>query len=55
MRKQTIGSRLDDFLQEEAMLEEVMLEEVTAVVLKCVITWQIAQEMKTRPLTKALA
>lgn len=50
MRKQTIGSRLDDFLQEEAMLEEV-----TAVVLKCVITWQIAQEMKTRPLTKALA
>ena len=48
MRKQNIGSRLDEFLQEEAMLEEV-----TAVVLKRVIAWQIAAEMKAQQLTKA--
>ncbi|PKO60137.1 MAG: Fis family transcriptional regulator, partial [Betaproteobacteria bacterium HGW-Betaproteobacteria-17] len=41
MGKQNIGSSFDDFLQQEAMLEEV-----TAVALKRVIAWQIAEEMK---------
>jgi antitoxin HicB len=48
MRRQNIGSNFDDFLQGEAMLEEV-----TAVALKRVIAWQIAEEMKVRQLTKA--
>jgi transcriptional regulator with XRE-family HTH domain len=48
MGKQNIGSSLDDFLQEETMLEEV-----TAVALKRVIAWQIAEEMKAQQLTKA--
>jgi predicted XRE-type DNA-binding protein len=47
MTKKHIGSRLDDFLSEEAMLEEV-----TAVAIKRVIAWQIAQEMQTQQLTK---
>jgi transcriptional regulator with XRE-family HTH domain len=48
MGKQNIGSSLDDFLQVEGMLEEV-----TAVALKRVIAWQIAEEMKAQQLTKA--
>jgi len=48
MGTQNIGSSFDDFLQEEAMLEEV-----TAVALKRVIAWQIAEEMKAQQLTKA--
>ncbi len=48
MGKQNIGSSFDDFLQQEAMLEEV-----TAVALKRVIAWQIAEEMKAQQLTKA--
>ena len=48
MGKHNIGSSFDDFLQEEAMLEEV-----TAVALKRVIAWQIAEEMKAQQLTKA--
>ena len=48
MGKHNIGSRFDDFLQQEAMLEEV-----TAVALKRVIAWQIAEEMKAQQLTKA--
>jgi antitoxin HicB len=48
MGKHNIGSNFDDFLQEEAMLEEV-----TAVALKRVIAWQIAEEMKAQQLTKA--
>ena len=47
MAKKNIGSSFDDFLKEEAMLEEV-----TAVVMKRVIAWQIAQEMKAQQLTK---
>ncbi len=42
-----IGSRFDDFLAEEAMLEET-----TAVAIKRVVAWQIAQEMKAQHLTK---
>ncbi len=47
MSKNNIGSNFDDFLKEEAMLEEV-----TAVAMKRVISWQIAQEMKAQQLTK---
>ena len=47
MGKKNIGSSLDDFLKEEAMLEEV-----TAVALKRVIAWQIADEMKSQQITK---
>ena len=47
MAKKNIGSSFDDFLKEEAMLEEV-----TAVEMKRVIAWQIAQEMKVQQLTK---
>lgn len=46
MRKH-IGSSFDDFLKEEAMLEEV-----TAVAMKRVIAWQIAEEMKAQNITK---
>lgn len=47
MAKKNVGSRFDDFLQEEAILEEV-----TAVAMKRVISWQIAQEMQVQQLTK---
>lgn len=47
MGKKSIGSSFDDFLQEEAMLDEV-----TAVALKRVIAWQIAEEMKSQKITK---
>ncbi len=47
MAKKNIGSSFDDFLKEEAMLEEV-----TAVALKRVIAWQIAEAMKAQQLTK---
>ena len=47
MAKKNIGSSFDDFLKEEAMLEEV-----TAVAMKRVLSWQIAQEMKAQQLTK---
>jgi DNA-binding Xre family transcriptional regulator len=47
MSNRHIGSSFDDFLQEEAMLETA-----TAVPLKRVIAWQIAEEMKNQNLTK---
>jgi len=47
MAKKHIGSSFDDFLHEEAMLEEA-----TAVAIKRVISWQIAEEMKNQQLTK---
>lgn len=47
MSNKHMGSRFDDFLEDEGMLEEV-----TAVALKRVIAWQIAQEMKAQNLTK---
>jgi predicted XRE-type DNA-binding protein len=47
MNKKHIGSDFDDFLAEEAMLQET-----TAVAIKRVIAWQIAQEMQTQHLTK---
>jgi hypothetical protein len=48
MAKKNMGLSFDDFLKEEAMLEDV-----TAVAMKRVISWQIAQEMKAQQLTKA--
>jgi antitoxin HicB len=48
MGKKNIGSRFDDFLQEEAILEDA-----TAVALKRVIAWQIAEEMKAQQITKS--
>lgn len=47
MSKKNIGSSLDEFLADEAMLEQA-----TAVAVKRVISWQIAQEMKAQSLTK---
>lgn len=47
MSNKHMGSRFDDFLEDEGMLEEN-----TAVALKRVIAWQIAQEMKVQNLTK---
>ncbi len=48
MDKTNIGSSFDDFLK-----EEVLLDEVTAVAVKRVIAWQIAEEMKAQNLTKS--
>lgn len=47
MSNKHIGSSFDDFLEDEAMLQET-----TAVALKRVIAWQIAEEMKAQRLTK---
>lgn len=47
MGKKNIGSSFDAFLKEEAMLENA-----TAVALKRVITWQIAEAMKVQQITK---
>lgn len=42
-----VGSDFDDFLAEEGLLEQT-----TAVAIKRVIAWQIAEAMKARGLTK---
>ena len=47
MGKKHIGSNFDEFLKEEALLEDA-----TAVALKRVIAWQIAEEMKVQQITK---
>ena len=47
MNKKHVGSSFDDFLAEEAMLEEV-----TAMAVKRVLAWQIAQAMRAQKLTK---
>jgi predicted protein tyrosine phosphatase len=49
MGKKNIGSSFDDFLAEEAILEES-----TAVAMKRVIAWQIAQEMTKTDLAKRM-
>jgi antitoxin HicB len=48
MNKKNIGSSFDEFLEEEALLDAA-----TAVAVKRVIAWQIAQEMKAQHLTKS--
>lgn len=45
--QQHIGSNFEDFLQEEGILEET-----TAIAIKRVLSWQIAQAMKEQNLTK---
>ncbi len=47
MNKKHIGENFDDFLHEEGLLEEV-----EAVAIKRMVSFQIAQEMKRRRLTK---
>ena len=47
MSKKNIGSSFDEFLKEDAMLEGA-----TAVAMKRVISWQIAEEMKAQQITK---
>jgi predicted XRE-type DNA-binding protein len=42
-----LGSHFDDFLEEEALLEAA-----SAVAIKRVVAWQIAQEMKAQKLSK---
>ena len=48
MNEQPIGSRFDDFLAEEGILEET-----TAIAIKRVVAWQIAEAMRQQHLTKA--
>jgi len=48
MAKSNIGSNFDDFLQEENLLEEV-----TAVAVKRVVAFQLAQKMLESKLSKA--
>ncbi|MFG0466588.1 Fis family transcriptional regulator [Pseudomonas putida] len=45
---QHIGSNFDDFLAEQGLAEEV-----SAAALKRVISWQIAEAMKSQKVTKA--
>lgn len=47
MKKENIGSSFDDFL-----IEEGALEDATAVAVKRVIAWQIAQAMKKQKMSK---
>ena len=47
MGKKNIGSSFDEFLKKNGTLEDA-----TALALKRVIAWQIAEEMKTQHLTK---
>lgn len=46
-RKSAVGSSFDDFLDSEGLHAEV-----TALALKRVIAWQVAEEMKRQSLTK---
>ena len=45
--KKHVGSRLEDFLEEEGILEEATTEAV-----KRVVAWQLAEEMKAKRITK---
>lgn len=47
MSNEYIGSSFDDFLKDDAALESV-----SAVAIKRVIAWQIAEEMKAKRMTK---
>lgn len=47
MGNKHLGSSFDDFLKEEALLEDA-----TAVALKRVVAWQLAEEMKAQQITK---
>ncbi len=47
MNEEHVGSRFDDFMEEESMLENA-----TAIAVKRVIAWQITHEMQDQKLTK---
>lgn len=48
MKKERVGSSFDDFLKEEGLLAEC-----EAGALKRVVTWQLAQEMRRRRISRA--
>jgi predicted XRE-type DNA-binding protein len=47
LRKQHIGSGVEDFLEKEGILEES-----TAKAIKAVIAWQLAEQMRTKRMSK---
>jgi antitoxin HicB len=47
LKKEHIGSRVENFLEEEGILEES-----TAKAIKAVIAWQLAEQMKTKRVSK---
>ena len=47
LKAQHIGSSFEDFLEEEGILEES-----TARAIKAVIAWQLAEQMKSRRISK---
>jgi len=47
LKNQHIGSSVEDFLEEEGILEES-----TAKAIKAVIAWQLAEQMKTKRMSK---
>jgi hypothetical protein len=47
LKKEHIGSSVEDFLEEEGLLEES-----TARAIKAVIAWQLAEQMKTKRMSK---
>lgn len=49
MKRKHVGSRLEEFLDDEGMLEDC-----TAIALKRVVAWQIQQAMKDAHLTKSV-
>jgi DNA-binding Xre family transcriptional regulator len=48
MAKRNVGSKFDDFLEEEGILEEV-----SAIAVKRVIAFQLAEKMSEKNLTKS--
>jgi len=47
LRKEHIGSSVEDFLEEQGILEES-----TAKAIKAVIAWQLAEQMKSKRMSK---
>jgi transcriptional regulator with XRE-family HTH domain len=47
LKKERIGSSVEDFLEEEGILEES-----TARAIKAVIAWQLAEQMKSKRMSK---
>lgn len=48
MSKKNMGSSIDDFLKEEGIFEETQVQAV-----KEVVSWQLAQAMKDKKISKA--
>ena len=48
MRKNSMGSSVDDFLKEEGIFEEAQAEAI-----KEVVAWQLAQAMRKKKISKA--